>query len=476
MAQTLLYTPHVKEQLGVSVEQFRSLIAAGFFLILLATLGCSQDQNSFVNPPANQLNPLYANAGREFKAHFQAIYRTKYKRLEDLQPGYLIDPIRQTTKFLFGPLTYRSLGGVQKGEKIIPYVEQASLQNGRVVIPYSYEGIWMIHSEKVKTSGLSLPLPYSAADLLNSNWITCTDRADDDHATPSFLWYFWDPSRFGCENQEGIDYQTIQIQFDQETEQTVKTFPEYDRMIHNINGRSIMAMTFAFGYVEDSAHPHPFKDSDAGMREFQKFYKTVQNILLPLGFREEAVLQSEITSGSERIGARFSGKIKNTEYQVTVISNAGVDQMELFAHSFAKRQEGFFGWFGHSRVGDGFDAEQFRYMLGDYPKKFSLSKEYQLVYWAGCNSYSYYTLPFFDMKAKLDSLNDPKGTRNLDIISNTLPSLFAFNASNANVLFQALINQSQKISYQNIINQIENSAQQYGYDVIVNVLGDEDNK
>jgi hypothetical protein len=470
-----LFTPH-QIKLGVPVKQIKVFTMTYFLTLLFLATGCSQYQDSSTQQPGPQSDQLYSTAGKEYKARFEAVYNTRYRRIEDLQPGYLIDPIRQTTKFLFGPLTYRSLGGVQKGEKIIPHPELATLQNGRVVLPYSYEAVWMVHSEKVLASGLSLPLPYSASDILNTNWMTCTDSADEDHATPSFLWYFWDPTRPGCVNQEGTDYQTVQIHFDQETEQTVKTFPEYDRMIHNVNGRPVLAMTFAFGYVEDAARPRPFKDSDAGMREFQKFYNIVQRTLSPLGFKEEAILQSEYTSGSEKIGSRFVGKINNVEYQVSVVANASVDQMDLFAKSFANRHEGFFGWFGHSRVGDGFDADQFRYKLSDYPQKFSLSKDYQLVYWAGCNSYSYYTLPFFDMKAKLDSANDPKGTRNLDIISNTLPSLFAFNANNANVLFEALINQQQKTSYQSIVDKIENSAQRYGYDVLVNVLGDEDNK
>ena len=44
---------------------------------------------------------------------------------------------------------------------------------------------------------------------------------------------------------------------------------------------------------------------------------------------------------------------------INVVAAAGIDQMELFARSFAHDHDGFFGWFGHSRVGSGFDAERF---------------------------------------------------------------------------------------------------------------------
>ncbi len=266
------------------------------------------------------------------------------------------------------------------------------------------------------------------------------------------------------------------LTFPLSTEQTTLTYPEYARMVHLENGRPLLAMTFAFGYVQDTIRPNPFTDRDPGMYEFQKFYTMVRRSLLPLNFLETAVLRNEITSGTEKIGARFVGRLNGTEIRVSVISNAGVDQMEIFAHSFASQHEGFFGWFGHSRVGDGFDADNLKNMLTYYPNKFSVVDQYQLVYWAGCNSYSYYTLPFFDLKAKKNPTMDPRGTKNLDIISNTLPSLFAFNADNANVLFQSLVNQKEKASYQKIIRQIERLAQRTGYDVIVNVLGDEDNK
>lgn len=443
--------------------------------MLVGFFGCAKNNTSSNNYSNVQLQPLYSQAGREYKAHFEGIYRSNYKEISDIQPGYLIGSIRENTKFLFGPLTYRSLGGIQKGEKITPHPEQAVIENGRVLIPFSYEGVWMVHFDKVPEQYLELPLPFSVEDLSQTNWLSCTDATDDDHATLGFLWYFWDPSRPGCKHKKDFDYQIVKIHFDQPTEQTVTSYPEYNRMIRQENGRSVLSMTFAFGYVEDNQHPRPFKDSDAGMVEFRKFYEIVRKTLVPQGFTETALLQKTYTSGSEKIGARFIGKLNGLEYRVSVVSNAGVDQMELFAHSFAAEHDAFFGWFGHSRVGDGFDATQFRYILSDNPNQFSMSNQYQLVYWAGCNSYSYYTLPFFDLKARNDAANDPKGTKNLDIISNTLPSLFAFNANNANVMFQAIMNKNRNTSYQEIIGKIEDSAQNYGYDVIVNVLGDEDN-
>ena len=49
-------------------------------------------------------------------------------------------------------------------------------------------------------------------------------------------------------------------------------------------------------------------------------------------------------------------------------------------------------------VGDGygFDANYFRSLMKGKPDYYSITSEYQLIYWGGCNSYSYYALPFFN--------------------------------------------------------------------------------
>jgi len=194
-----------------------------------------------------------------------------------------------------------------------------------------------------------------------------------------------------------------------------------------------------------------------------------------MGFRESPLRQSDITEGRTIIGAQFTGVKSGVQIRVSIIAAAGVDQMDIFARSYAQNHESFFAWFGHSRVGAGFDADLFQEKLAHWPAKYSVSPEYQIVYWGGCNSYSYYTNPFFELKSRLNPLGDPNGTSKLDLISNTLPSLFAFNAENAHISLQVLLNWQNPTSYQKWINQIEQHARSRGFEVMVNVLGDEDN-
>jgi len=421
---------------------------------------------------------FYSKASNEFRVEFDAHYRSEYKNLEKVAKinGYqrrdLEDfKIKATTQFVFGPLTHRSLGAEQKGQKIQMRLDQAFMKNNVVYIPYKYSGVWMVSKES-NLNSFSIPLPYNAQQLRTPKWKNCTDSGSD-HSDYSFLWYYWDPERYGCDHKIDVDYQMIFPKFSAQTQQTELTYPEYENMIR----QNKVSMTFGFGYVEDQNNPNPFTDQDYGMSEFRNFIGLLKSHLADHDVKETAILEKKYInaiSPQNRIGSQFTFVKNGIEYEIKVVASANIDQMELFAQSFAGEQDAFFGWFGHSRVGSGFDAYQFNQIVNQNPQRYKISSNYQMIYWAGCNSYSYYTKPFFDFKANLLA-GDVSGTKSLDIISNGLPSYFSLNAINAEVLLKAIVNPERRSSYQDIVNGIERRANQYGISVLVNVLGDEDN-
>ncbi|MEZ0391347.1 MAG: hypothetical protein ACAH59_03970 [Pseudobdellovibrionaceae bacterium] len=445
-------------------------------LLLLPLVAChSSRSSSFNESPAEQAQ-LYSLDGSERQVQFQAILKSSEKSLETLSPTRVRYEIKDLIPFLYGPLTTRQWGAPQKGEQIEILTQQAFVQDGVVMVPYIYRGTWLI-GKKLLAAPFFLPVPFSTGLLDTPQWNQCTD-SHEGHNGWDMFWYYWDPTRWGCDHREGVNFQTVQIQMNpQETPQTFLSFPEYRKMIRMEGQQPVVSMSFAFGYVEDPEVPRPFTDRDAGMIEFQRFHQLLRSVLLPMGFQENPVLQKAFDDlGEERIGTRFVGWKNGVLYRIHVLAAAGVDQMDLFAHSYAKEHESFFAWFGHSRVGSGFDAQRFHQIVSNNPEIFSLTSDYQLVYWAGCNSYSYYTAPFFEMKASLQPDVDPRGSKSLDIISNGLPSLFAFNTDNAEILFRALFNPESPTSYQALVNQLEAKAHSWGYEVLVNVLGDEDNE
>ena len=369
-------------------------------------------------------------------------------------------------------MTNRSFGGEQKGFSLVVLWQDAYLEAGFVIIPYEYSGIWLINKKIRPISLFELPLPLNSHLLKTPLWENCTDSSPE-HQDIGFFWYYWDPARNGCDHQLGVHFQIVKPQLKEKTPQTSVSYPEYGKMIRN----NKVALTFGFGYVEDPAEPMPFSDADFGMQEFRSFLGMVRNNLRIYNFRETEILESEYLGGSRperRIGSRFKFEKQGLSFEIKVVASGSVDQMELFAKSFSHDQDAFFGWFGHSRVGNGFDAFKFGSLMRQNGTYYTLTPEYQMVYWAGCNSYSYYTRPFFDFKANLIP-QDVSGTRGLDIISNVLPSYFSLNADNAEVLLKAIVNLEKRVSYQTIVNQIEQQSNASGISVLVNVLGDEDN-
>lgn len=433
--------------------------------------------------PKFQFVPQFSSfEGRERAVHFEHVFKSQMRSLEEVEAlspsqrqSFVTYRILPLMKYLFGPLTNREWGGPQKNDMVVVQWSQAQLQDGRVLLPYEYKGVWILDKELSAQDHLTLPVPLNSDDLFTDHWKDCGDSAPE-HQTASFFWYFWDPERSACDHKEGVQYRNVDVQFGIETENQSRTYPEYSRMIVEQDGQMQLAFTVAFGYVNDPASPNPERDADPGMFQYRYFLAAMRAKLA--GFADQPVLAKEYgrTQYPELvIGHRLIGEMKGVQVQLTIVTAAAVDQMYLFAKSFAHDHEAAFAWMGHSRVGGGFDAATFRSIMAANPNYYSISDRYQLVYWGGCNSYSYYTLPFFSFKAEASAGADPQGTKNLDILSHGLPSFFSLNSANAEIFTSAILNWESGTSYQSIVRELELRGNRMGANLLAVVLGDEDN-
>jgi hypothetical protein len=427
---------------------------------------------------------FYSAGANEYKVHFRARTATMFRSLFQLsfmtddQKSYWANlEIKPSLTYLFGPMTHRELGGMKPEQTVVVDWTTAALNmDGFVEVSYDYTGTWILHDEL--QDSFQIPLPFSTKKLLTPDWKKCTD-SDPAEQTESFFWYFWDPARPGCDHVEGIHYQTITVEMSSPTPNEKLSRPEYKNLLNVAGKANNLSMTFAFGYVEEVANPNPSKDKDIGMVEYRKFLRMVRDLDSELNWTETAILDKDYLAGTRtgnQIGVQFDGTKGDVHITLKAVTNAGVDQMDLFAKSYAHDHDGYFGWFGHSRVGSGFDADQFRLKVQFNPSYYSVIKDYQLIYWSGCNSYSYYTMPFFKYKADLNPQEDPNGTKGLDILADGLPTYFVLNSGNAQIMMDALINWEKKTTYQSIVDQLEARAEDFGVKVLVNILGDEDNQ
>jgi hypothetical protein len=449
---------------------FRRIFPALVFLFTLTTHQALAHA-TFGKGLAKANDLFYSQSGREHEVEFDAVYRTTFTSLDEIAKmsdqekteftTYNIVPVMD---YLFGPLVRRSQGSPQRSKDVTADWSRATLNAaGQVEVPYHYKGIWIVSLDISLRGYVYLPVPYNLNLVFSPDWIKCTDR-DPEHQTESFFWYFWDPKRKGCDQTEGNQFQVTKVKTGAQTINQKNTAPEYDRMLAD----GTMSLTLGFGYVQDPYPYLPETDTDSGARAYQQFLASFR-ATFGAQLKEEPILQSAYQSASTPelvIGHKFSGAMNGANVVVNVVMAAGIDQMEIFAKSFAHDHDDVFGWFGHSRVGSGFDAERFGMIVQENPSYYTISNDYQIIYWAGCNSYSYYTLPFFKFKG---------GTKNLDIIANGLPSFFSLNAPNAMITVQTFLNWQNKTTYQSIVDSIEARASQAGAKVLVNVLGDEDN-
>lgn len=453
-------------------------VAVLFSAILISCSDLSRSPSQPTTPAEllqNHIFGLYSYGAGEYKVKFTANYRF-VAQLEAVKnwpdsSKYFVEQydLPATIKFLFGPLTHRLIGAVQKDSSYKVNWSQAKQVGETVEVEYTYEGRWLIANSKFANS-FELPLPYNAELILTPAWTKCTDN---DHADDiGFLWYFWDPTRAGCDSVAGVQYQTIQVQVLGASEQEKLSYPEYKKMIRNENGTKWLRITLAYGYVEDKDDADPTTDADMGARQYREALRLVRHYLPKA--KESAILMNEYLGkeSDKRVGSRFMAVSNGIHIEIKVVVNTGIDQMQIFAQSFAHDRDGAFAWFGHSRVGSGFDAANFRKMVENNNEYYKPTSDYQLIYWAGCNSYSYYTQPFFQFKAALNPL-DPSGTKGLDIISHGLPSYFYMNGQYTSIYLWALLNFKKPVSYQTLIRLLESKPSTGP--LLANVLGDEDN-
>ncbi len=455
---------------------------AGCLVAVPSTFASSTVANLPEFTPTSPNPYFYSDSAVESLVSFDHVYVTDIRDLAQIermtatdQRQFLNMTIRPTLKFIYGPLTRRELAGPQSDEFVVMDWQKAYLRNGFVAIPLHYKAHWLVNKSVAFAGHVQIPIPLNYEQLFTEKWKRCTD-SQPAHQTHSFYWYFWDPTRYGCDHSKGVQYEEVDVQFGITTMAEKLSFPEYDRMLQSRSGDADLSMTIAFGYVEDPANPKPESDSDYGASEYRDFVKYVKRTYPYLTSRPIQIREYQNYSSSDRvIGYEFTGTKGETAIRLNVVIAAGVDQMYLFAKSFAHDHDDVFAWMGHSRVGSGFDADNFRSIVMGNPIYYSISDQYQVIYWGGCNSYSYYTLPFFEIKAKAFPNQDPKGTKNLDIVAHGLPSLFSLNVGNASVFTAAFMNMETHTSYQTMIQKLERQGERAGIPLMAVVLGDEDN-
>jgi hypothetical protein len=289
-------------------------------------------------------------------------------------------------------------------------------------------------------------------------------------------WYFWNPYQRGCP-QSTKDFLTTVTATLKPERSTAQTWPRYKEFFgDNGNGKKLL-VTFLVGIDES------FKKSDLGVQGFEKNFR-----LLTEGkklLKDQAAVEAELLLPGEVKLLRSTPddedvvfKVETNEKRYRKLTLEGRNySVELHMHlvnpdssNFVKlavdglQKSDLFIYDGHSGLGGYLSVGR---LFGDRRKTLPQDK-YQIFFFNGCSTFSSYNFDFFQLKATDE---DPAGTKNLEILTTSVPASFTRGPGSNSWLIRGLFN-GQKAKWQRIVDDIyrvdpEDSA-------LTAVNGDED--
>jgi len=387
------------------------------------------------------------------------------------------EKIEAQLNHLFGPMGEARYYAVPKGdhEVTLGTIEESEVHEGYYVAHYDYSGTIVV---KVPSKGLpdtyQITLPLIPDEVYDSGIVTTksgkeTYPCTDSHYTEEGdFWYFWNPNQEGCELSEGKDYVRLDAKVVGRPN-TRSTYPEYARLV-DANGEITLSVLVGMDDPEkNDRNPYETKD------ESGPTYRSISMHLENKGYERHRWTRKEIqaVSGEGRpypYVEEFVKPLEKATLRVLLFfGESGTEEQSDPFHYFFKRsieQDAVMVYDGHSGLGDHLEIPQ---MEEKHGFKFKIPKDrYQIYFFNSCSSYSYYNKSYFAPKAT-DA--DPRGIKNLEILTNGLATYFAIDHSTDLELIKAIETWAAgkaSVSYQALTKKID-SGNLFG------VNGDEDN-
>lgn len=299
---------------------------------------------------------------------------------------------------------------------------------------------------------------------------TCT--AHHDNSKEAF-WYYWSPDRKGCPQSFRKELHYVDATL-QALPETTRTFPEYQRLYSQKRGKDGRGKV----RIDLIVGPDEKMDStkDLGYITYRhtfEYLKRMRNVEGQPTFR---ILKNSAVH--KRLV--YSTQLFDADVHIHYKDPDGPDFPQFAAK--ALRYSDIFIFSGHSYEGEYFDLQDlFQKSARSLPKD-----KYQIMFFNACTTYAYYNFNYF--KAK-QSTRDPRGTKNLDLMTNGIGSPFLLDSRKrkktivtadiltiSSLLGLRLDGKPLKTyrSWQEILGRITANS---GFDFtgLTNVMGDEDN-
>lgn len=269
------------------------------------------------------------------------------------------------------------------------------------------------------------------------------------------FYYYWNPRLPGCQMVEGSDYLRLNAFFTR-TPNTAQTFPEYNRLFEN-GGVARIAIVLGKVYPTDGDDPTTFNPWS---------FPQLQYHLRKMGF------SSQITSRSPYI-EEFQLQTKRGPVVVSLFFGE-TDIREQSSKAFHQLYKRYLETYnvilygGHAGTGKNLNLSLIKNASGltIQPNR----NLYQMLLLGACFPYAYYVKDYFDTKVTAD---DPRGTKNLDIMAEGVEGGFDHSAPQMSKIIQAILDYADDgklTSYQQLLNSDSTFSK-----ALLSVQGDEDN-
>jgi hypothetical protein len=235
---------------------------------------------------------------------------------------------------------------------------------------------------------------------------------------------------------------------------TTGKFPEYTQVWKD----GVLNVVAVFGKYEDSGTT----GADAGIAAYNAFVRDIQTELRQFNMTTvpatiptaPGVGTPDVTIDATLPDGR---KVHVTALLTNQIRNTSIAFDTRYAQVTPNAD--FLSYNGHSGLGANIKALS--------RKGTWVADQYTLAFINGCDTYAYVDSALWQARAAVN-VNDPKGTKHLDIATNAMPSFFHSNSRNNIVFIKSLMNIAQPLSYEQIFRSIDRSQ-------VIVVSGEEDN-
>jgi hypothetical protein len=393
-------------------------------------------------PSAHALQaPYYGKGAVEGWVDFD--YSVRFRSQATPTEKQVRDKVEQQLFYVLYPLE-RASDAIPYREFALSDVQLEAGANGMWEAKYHFRGKFAGTSQKK----YPLYMPFQP-DALQSLIIKNGANLCGGGTSARTLWLEWDPTRSDCPLKDGVDYKKLVVDL-QVVPNTQHTYPEYARLLDEVGNFSA---TIIYGDGTTS-------EFDGILAELQGYEVTPwtdeQKLAVAPGTNVAAVKVSTLSKQTA------TGLIRVILFQGD--SHIGNDASRPFYYFYKKaiEQDAFVAYMGHAGYSHNLSLTEIEAMEGFQIKPKS---GYQVYDIHACLPYFYYLDELFDRKA---TPLDPRGTKDLDVISAQVVGYFGY-LGNVNMVraVESFMNGQSAPTYQEMLK----ASDMYK----TSVNGDEDN-